>query len=350
MKAAVWHGAKDIRVEDVDLKPTKDNEVVVKVAWTGICGSDLHEYQEGPIFIPVGHKDELTGGEAPVTLGHEFCGVIEKVGKDVTKFKVGDHVSVNPTVTHGKVPDNVDVYDGYSFIGLACDGGLAPLVNIPEENLYLLPKDFPLRIAATIEPTAVAVQAIKEGGLKFGENVAIFGAGPIGVLVAAAAKAAGASKIIVSDLSEVRLKKALEMGATDVIKSDQEDAVKKIKEIVPGGVDVSFEVAGVKPTFDQAIEATKARGTMVIVAIYGHPIEFNPMQLTNTGVKITSTIAYSREAFQQTVDLVTKGSLVVEPIITKEITIDQVVSDGFETLTNDKAQAKILINVDGEDD
>ena len=319
MKAAVWHGAKDIRVEDVDLKPTKDNEVVVKVAWTGICGSDLHEYQEGPIFIPVGHKDKLTGGEAPVTLGHEFCGVIEKVGKDVTKFKVGDHVSVNPTVTHGKVPDNVDVYDGYSFIGLACDGGLAPLVNIPEENLYLLPKDFPLRIAATIEPTA-------------------------------AAKAAGASKIIVSDLSEVRLKKALEMGATDVIKSDQEDAVKKIKELVPGRVDVSFEVAGVKPTFDQAIEATKARGTMVIVAIYGHPIEFNPMQLTNTGVKITSTIAYSRETFQQTVDLVTKGSLVVEPVITKEITIDQVVSDGFEALTNDKAQAKILINVDGEDD
>jgi (R,R)-butanediol dehydrogenase / meso-butanediol dehydrogenase / diacetyl reductase len=207
-----------------------------------------------------------------------------------------------------------------------------------------------LRIAATIEPTAVAVQAIKEGGLKFGENVAIFGAGPIGVLVAAAAKAAGASKIIVSDLSEVRLKKALEMGATDVIKSDQEDAVKKIKELVPGGVDVSFEVAGVKPTFDQAIEATKARGTMVIVAIYGHPIEFNPMQLTNTGVKITSTIAYSRETFQQTVDLVTKGSLVVEPVITKEITIDQVVSDGFEALINDKAQAKILINVDGEDD
>lgn len=196
----------------------------------------------------------------------------------------------------------------------------------------------------------MAVQAIKEGGLKFGENVAIFGAGPIGVLVAAAAKAAGASKIIVSDLSEVRLKKALEMGATDVIKSDQEDAVKKIKELVPGGVDVSFEVAGVKPTFDQAIEATKPRGTMVIVAIYGHPIEFNPMQLTNTGVKITSTIAYSRETFQQTVDLVTKGSLVVEPVITKEITIDQVVSDGFEALTNDKAQAKILINVDGEDD
>lgn len=89
---------------------------------------------------------------------------------------------------------------------------------------------------------------------------------------------------------------------------------------------------------------------MVIVAIYGHPIEFNPMQLTNTGVKITSTIAYSRETFQQTVDLVTKGSLVVEPVITKEITIDQVVSDGFEALINDKAQAKILINVDGEDD
>ncbi|GAY72276.1 threonine dehydrogenase and related Zn-dependent dehydrogenases [Lentilactobacillus kosonis] len=194
MKAAVWHGVKDIRVEDVELKPHKDNEVVIKVAWAGICGSDLHEYLEGPVFIPVDHTDELTGGHAPLTMGHEFSGVIQEVGSNVTKFKTGDHVSVNPTITHHDTPDDIDVYDGYSFIGLSNDGGFTALVNVPEENLYQLPKDFPLELAATIEPTAVAVQAVKEGNLKFGETVAIFGAGPIGVLVAAAAKAAGATK------------------------------------------------------------------------------------------------------------------------------------------------------------
>src|SRR5699024_12418266 len=89
MKAAVWHGVKDIRVEDVDLKPAKDDEVVIRVAYAGICGSDLHEYLEGPVFIPVDKVDELTGGEAPITMGHEFSGVIESVGKDVKARKSG---------------------------------------------------------------------------------------------------------------------------------------------------------------------------------------------------------------------------------------------------------------------
>ena len=348
MKAAVWHGVKDIRVEDVELKPLKADEVRVKVAWAGICGSDLHEYVEGPVFIPVDKVDELTGGEAPLTMGHEFAGVVEEVGDNVADVKVGDHVTVNPTITHERWADDVDVYDGYSFIGLSCDGGFAAHVNVPAHNIYELPKDFPLQLAATTEPTAVAVQAIKEGDLKFGETTAVFGAGPIGCLVVAAAKAAGARKIIVADLSQSRLEKALEMGATDVINSGEVNAVEKIHEIVPNGVDVSFEVAGVQPTFIQSIQSTRARGTMVIVSIFARPIEFNPMLLTNTGVKVTSTIAYSRDTFQKTVDLVAQRAINVEPIITKEIELDDIVTEGFDTLIADKSQAKILVELSGE--
>ena len=194
----------------------------------------------------------------------------------------------------------------------------------------------------------MAVQAVKEGDLRFGETVAIFGAGPIGCLVVAAAKAAGARKIIVCDLSENRLKKAQEMGATDVINSGEVNAVEEIHKLVPNGVDVSFEVAGVQPTFIQAIESTKARGTMVIVSIFARPIEFNPMLLTNTGVKVTSTIAYSRDAFQKTVDLVSQGKIKVEPIITKQIGLDDIVTEGFDTLISDKTQAKILVELSGE--
>ncbi|ADG41557.1 MULTISPECIES: 2,3-butanediol dehydrogenase [Leuconostoc] len=349
MKAAVWHDVKDVRVEDVELKPAKDNEVVVRVSYAGICGSDLHEYLEGPVFIPVDKPDELTGGQAPLTMGHEFSGVIEKIGTDVTHFKVGDHVSINPTVTKGVSSDDLDVYDGYSFIGLSTDGGFTSFVNVPEENLYHLPEDFSLKLAATIEPTAVAVQAIKEGGLKFGEKVVIFGAGPIGVLVAAAAKAAGATKIIAVDLSEVRLNKALEMGATDVINPSQvSDTIAAIKEIIPNGADVSFEVAGVQPTFEQAIDATRARGTVVIVSIFAKPIAFDPMQLTNAGVKLTSTIAYSKETFEQTVELVSSGQIDVKPVITDVIELDNILSDGFESLTHDKSQAKILVDLTKE--
>lgn len=347
MKAAVWHGVKDVRVEEVDVPEVSGNHVLVAVRWAGICGSDLHEYQEGPVFIPVDAPDGLTGGHAPLTMGHEFSGEVVALGDDVTRdLAVGQQVVVNPTITHGDKPDNIDVYDGYSFIGLSRDGGFTKYVEVPEENIYTVPGSLPLKHAALIEPTAVAVQAVKESGLTFGQTAVIYGAGPIGVLTAAAAKAAGATKIVVVDLSQVRLNKALEMGATDVINAGSVDAVTAVHDILPEGADVAFEVAGVQKTFEQAIDSTRPRGTMVIVSIFAHAISFDPMQLINAGIHITSTIAYSRETFQQTVDLVASGQLNVAPVITKEIELDDIVTDGFESLSSDKSQAKILVDLD----
>ncbi len=348
MKAAVWHGEKDIRVEERELKPLEDTGVKVKVAWAGICGSDLHEYQEGPVFVPTGKADPLTGEHAPLTMGHEFAGVVEEIGSKVTSVQVGDRVAINPTITYGNKPEDLDPYDGFSFIGLHGDGGFTKYANAPEANVYQLPEPVTLQDGALVEPTAVAVQAVKEGGLQFGDTVAVFGAGPIGLLTIDAAKAAGATKIIALDLSETRLQKAKEMGATDIINSGEQDAVKAIKEIVPDGVDVSFEVAGVAPTYKQSIDATKARGTMVIVSIFAREIEWNPIQLTNTGVKITSSIAYTPTSFQQTIDLMSTGQLKPQGIITDQIQLDDIVEKGFEALTNDKSQAKILVELSGE--
>ncbi|WP_394121970.1 2,3-butanediol dehydrogenase [Planococcus donghaensis] len=348
MKAAVWYGEKDIRIEERELKALKGNEVTVRVAWAGICGSDLHEYQEGPVFVPTEKEDQLTGQIAPLIMGHEFAGVIEKTGSLVTKFKVGDRVAINPTLTFGNKPEDIDQYDGFSFIGLHGDGGFTKFANAPESNVYLLPETLSLQEGALVEPTAVAVQAIKEGGLQFGDTAAIFGAGPIGLVTVIAAKAAGASKIIVLDLSETRLEKAKELGATHIVNSGKENPVEAIRAIVPDGVDVSFEVAGVAPTFTQAIASTKARGTMVIVSIFARPIEWNPLQLTNTGVKITSSIAYTPTSFQQTVDLMGTGQLNPQSIVTSQIHLDDIVEKGFEALTKDKTQVKILVELSGE--
>ncbi len=348
MKAAVWYGEKDIRVEERELKQMKDNEVTVRVAWTGICGSDLHEYQEGPVFIPVGEEHPLTGQQAPLTMGHEFAGIVEKVGKNVTSVKVGDRVAINPMYTYGNKPEDVDAYDGFQFVGLGSDGGFASHVNVGEKHIYKLPDSMTLQDGALVEPTAVAVQAVKEANMQFGDTVAVFGAGPIGLLTTIAAKAAGASKIFVFDLSEQRLAKAKELGATHVYNSGEVNPVEAVKAIVPAGVDVAFEVAGVAPTFKQAIDVTRARGTMVIVSIFARPIEWNPMQLTNTGVKVTSTIAYTPSTFQQTIDLMGTGQLKPQGIITSKIELDHIVEEGFEALTNDKSQAKILVELSGE--
>ncbi|GIN95083.1 2,3-butanediol dehydrogenase [Siminovitchia terrae] len=348
MKAAVWYGEKDIRVEERELKQMKDNEVTVRVAWTGICGSDLHEYQEGPVFIPVEEQNLLTGQQAPLTMGHEFAGIVEKVGKGVTSVEVGDRVAINPMYTYGNKPEDVDAYDGFQFIGLGSDGGFASHVNVGEKHLYKLPESMTLQDGALVEPTAVAVQAVKEANMQFGDTVAVFGAGPIGLLTTIAAKAAGASKIFVFDLSEQRLAKAKELGATHVYNSGEVTPVEAVKAIIPDGVDVSFEVAGVAPTFKQAIDVTRARGTMVIVSIFARPIEWNPMQLTNTGVKVTSTIAYTPTTFRQTIDLMGTGQLKPQGIITSQIELENIVEEGFEALTNDKSQAKILVELSGE--
>ncbi|SDJ57548.1 2,3-butanediol dehydrogenase [Salimicrobium halophilum] len=348
MKAAVWYGKKDLRVEERELKPLKDHEVKVRVGWAGICGSDLHEYEEGPVFMPSEAKDELTGEQTPLTMGHEFAGVVEEVGSEVKNIKAGDRVAINPTLTHGNKPEIVDIYDGFSFIGLHGDGGFTTYANVPEANAYLLPESMTLQDGALVEPMAVAVQAVKEADMQFGDTVAVFGAGPIGLVTILAAKAAGATRIIALDLSEKRLEKAKELGATDIINSGDTDPVVAIRKLEKDGVDVAFEVAGVEPTFKQAIDATKARGTMVIVSIFAKSIDWNPMQLTGSGVKVTSTIAYSPTTFQQTVDLMGTGQLNPRGIITDKIQLDDIVDKGFEALSNDKSQAKILVELSGE--
>ena len=345
MKAAVWYGQKDVRVEERTTKELQSNQVKVKVSWAGICGTDLHEYLEGPIFISTDKPDPFLGQKAPVTLGHEFAGVVEDIGSKVTKFNKGDRVVVNPTVSNHEKEENIDLYDGYSFIGLGSDGGFAEFTNVPEENVYKLPDNVSDKEGALVEPTAVAVQAIKEGNVLFGDTVAIFGAGPIGLLTTIAAKAAGASKIFVFDLSEERLNKAKAVGATHTINSGESDPSDVISKYTDNGVDVAFEVAGVAPTLKSAIDVTKARGTVVIVSIFGHSIEWNPMQLTNTGVKLTSTIAYTPSTFQQTIDLINEGNLKVKDVITDEIELNDIVESGFEQLVNDKSQAKILVKL-----
>ena len=254
---------------------------------------------------------------------------------------------LTPTVSKHEKDESVDLYDGYSFIGLGSDGGFAEFTNAPEENVYALPESVSDKEGALVEPTAVAVQAVKEGKLLFGDTVAVFGAGPIGLLTIVAAKAAGASKIFVFDLSEERLAKAKEVGATHVVNSGNTNPVDFINEHTENGVDVTFEVAGVDVTLSQSVQVTRPRGTVVIVSIFAHAVDFDPMLLTNSGVQLTSTIAYSPTTFQQTIDLIANGSLDVKSVVTDEIELENIVESGFEQLVNDKSQAKILVKLNG---
>jgi (R,R)-butanediol dehydrogenase/meso-butanediol dehydrogenase/diacetyl reductase len=150
------------------------------------------------------------------------------------------------------------------------------------------------------------------------------------------------------DLSEARLEKAKEVGATHIINSGKVDPVEEVKKIEPNGVDASFEVAGIEPTFKQAVRMTKARGIVTVISIFAKPISFNPMSLTTSGVKITSTFAYEPITFQQTIDMMANGQLKPQGIVTDRIELKDIVEAGFEVLSNDKAQAKILVGISKE--
>lgn len=350
MRAGLLYGEKDIRVEEKELPEVKQGTVKVRVAWALICGSDLHEYNTGPIFTPTAEKpNPITGVRGPVTLGHEFSGTVEEVGEGVEGFKAGDKVCINPLITSG-VHDTplIDMYKGFTFVGLGADGGFADYTVVDTKHLVKLKDTTPLEIGALVEPAAVAFQAVREAELQFAESVAIFGAGPIGLLTVIAARAAGAKDIFVFDLSETRLEKAKEVGATHAVNSSQENPVDYIHQYYPDGVDRTFEVAGVAVTVTQSIQATRARGMVCIVSIFEKPIELNPMLLTASGVRISSTLAYEPDIFEATVKMIESGQIDPSSVITDHIELEDISEKGFEALLNDKSQAKILVKLSGE--
>lgn len=348
MQAAVWYDKKDVRVEDRFIQELSTDEVRIKVAWAGLCGSDLHEYLEGPITIPVEKVDPLTGKKAPITMGHEFSGVVEEVGSNVNGYKKGDRVVVNPLLTHGIKSSKHDVYDGFNFIGLGQDGGFAEYVVVPDKQIYPLPVTMSLEEGAMAEPTAVAVQALKEGDFQTGQTVAVLGAGPIGLLTVAAAKAQGAEDVVVFDLSESRLDMAKKIGATRIVNSGEEDPLEVLTKTYPDGFDVVIEAAGVEQTVNHAIKLTKTRGWMVIVSLFAHPVKIHPMDLIASGVKITSSAAYEPSSFQKALDLIASGAINAKKIITNRIKLEKIVDEGFEALTEDKTEVKILLELSGE--
>ncbi|WP_461183390.1 zinc-binding dehydrogenase [Virgibacillus kimchii] len=348
MKAAVFYDQKDVRIEQRDVKAVKDDDVKVKVSWSGICGTDLHEYQMGPILVQTGEPNALTGEQAPLVLGHEFSGVVEEVGKDVTDVKKGDRVVVNPVVTSGQHAPETDRYYEFYSAGLHTDGSFAEYVVSPADKIVLISNELSLDKAAMVEPLSVAAQAIKEGEVKVGDTVAVFGSGPIGLFAIVAAKAAGAKEILAFDLSDERLQKAKEVGATQIVNTKDTDAVSYIKEKYPEGVDASFEVAGVKPTFDAAIASTKPKGNVVVIAIHARDFEFNPITLMTSGVKLSSSLGYEHETFKKSIDILLDDKVNVDPIMTKKIKLDDLVEEGFESLGNDLSQAKILVEIGGD--
>ncbi|MGO4952231.1 2,3-butanediol dehydrogenase [Paenibacillus sp. S25] len=347
MQALRWHGVKDLRLENIEQPAALAGKVKIKVEWCGICGSDLHEYVAGPIFIPQDAQHPLTGEKAPIVMGHEFSGQVVEIGEGVTKIQVGDRVVVEPVFACGKCDackqGKYNLCDKMGFLGLAGGGGgFSEYVAADEHMVHKIPESVSFEQGALVEPSAVALYAVRQSQLKVGDKAVVFGAGPIGLLVIEALKASGASEIYAVELSEERKAKAEELGAI-VLDPKTYDVVEELHKRTNGGVDVAYEVTGVPPVLTQAIESTKISGQIMIVSIFEKEAPIKPNNIVMKERNLTGIIGY-RDVFPAVISLMEKGYFPADKLVTKRIKLEEVIEQGFEGLLKEKNQVKILVS------
>jgi len=351
MKAARFYDKGDIRIEDIPEPTVEPGTVGIDVAWCGICGTDLHEFMEGPIFIPpCGHPHPISGESAPITMGHEFSGVVYAVGEGVDDIEVGQHVVVEPYIISDDVPtgpsDDYHLSKDMNFIGLGGrGGGLSEKIAVKRRWVHPISNSIPLDQAALIEPLAVGYHAYMRSGAKAGDVALVGGGGPIGLLLSAVLKAKGIT-VILTELSAKRKEKAKESGVADYILDPTEiDLKKEVMSITDNrGVDVAFECTSVNKVLDSLVELSKPTGVVVIVSIWSHPATVNVHSVVMKELDVRGTIGYVNN-HKDTIQLVEDGLVNLEPFITQRIALDDLISKGFETLIhNNESAVKIIVN------
>jgi len=348
MKAARWHAAKDIRVEEATIPTPNDDQVKIEVKFAGICGSDLYEYNHGPQLIPIDAPYFFNGHQGTTTLGHEFAGVVSEVGRNVTKVKIGDRVIVEPIFRNPESPfiesGEYNLSEPLGFVGLTANGAFAKYVVVEEYMAHKMPKSMSFEQGAIVEPAAVAAYGLQQSGMKMGDTVLVTGAGPIGLLTVQVAIASGASQVFVTDVSEARLVKAKEVGATQTFDAKDKDIPTKIREMTGHGVDVYIDAAGVQASFDTGIKSLRNGGTAVLVALFSKNVSHDALDQALRELTIKGIIGY-RNIFPEVIALISSGRLPVEKLVTRTISLDEIVEKGFEALVNDPSEVKVLVDM-----
>lgn len=349
MKAAVFHGAKDIRVEQIaepgDLGP---EDVRLKPHYCGICGTDLHEYAMGPIVIP-SKPHSLNGSVLPQVLGHEFSAEILEVGKAVKHLAAGDRVSVMPLLFCGTCyycrRGLNHLCQSMACVGLSFQwGGIAEQAVVPASHVNKLHENMSMRAGALVEPTAVAAYGVDRAGVRPGDTVLITGAGPIGALASIYAEHLGA-QVFVSEINPHRQKMIESLGIATLFDPSKTDVVQEIKAATGGiGVDQVIECSGNERALQTALSAVRKHGTIAQTGLHTKPASIDPMILSEHDISLIGTWCYPVTDWPRIIDLIGRVGLPVEKVVTKDIDIEDIVQDGFETLLSPTGdQVKVLI-------
>ncbi len=347
MRAAVYYGREDLRLESVPEPEAGPGEVKLKVHYNGICGSDLTEYYYGPMTTR-DTPHPLTGVKNPVVMGHELSGTVVSLGEGVEDLAIGDLVAVEPLETCGTcLPCASGQYNhcpsvafhGYNRAG----GGLADYTVVKRGMAHRLPSGVTPMQGALIEPLGVAWHTANRCRVESGQIVAVHGAGPIGIGVLLTLRRRGVDVIAV-DPSPLRRRVAMALGARWVIDPADQGAVAAIRDLTGGhGAHASVDAAGVPAVIDALLKGTRVNGTAVVVAIHHHPVVIPPFDLLMPEVFLTG-VAMSAHAFPSVIAEMAKGAYPLEGWV-ETIPFAGILTEGIERLRRQEGM-KILVDIE----
>lgn len=339
MKAAFVVDECKVEIKDIEKPEIQDDEVLIKVRTTGICGSDLHLYKGTHAFR-----------KPPVILGHEVAGDVVEIGKNVTKLKVGDRVTVEPHIGCGECE-----YCKKNLVNICLNkkapgtpgwiGTFAEYFNAPESVVYKLNDDIPYEIGTLIEPLAVAVHAIERISVPEKDNIAILGSGTIGLLTLVVAREAGYKNIICTDTQQFNLDMTKKLGAALTINPLEDDVEEKVNRFTNGkGVDVVLVCAGAPGIVDQASSITKRRGEVGIVAMITEQIPVDTYQFVFNEINLFGAMTYETKDFVKAAEMVNNG-LDLSDFVTQRLPFEDT-EDGLRILDEKKENViKVIIEV-----
>lgn len=335
MRAAYYEGHETIRVGLCEPVVPGPGQVQIQVSHCGICGTDLHIFH--------GKMDRRV--HMPQVMGHEMSGTIVAAGEGVEGYAPGDRVTVRPLDYCGACPackaGHTHICQRLKFIGIDTPGAFQGLWTVPGHTLHRLPDNLSFEHGALIEPIAVACHDIRRGSVQAGEYAVVLGGGPIGLLVALVAKAAGA-QVVVSEINPFRLQLARELGL-EAINPAEGDLVEFVNRATgDAGADVVFEVTATPAGAEMMTKLPRARGRVVVVGIYSAPQSVDLFRCFWRELTVVGARVYEAEDFERSIELAASGSLPLDRVVTNVLPLDELAT-GMRLMERGGDVMKVLV-------
>ena len=335
MRASVYLGNEQVELREIEEAQARSGEVLIQVSRAGLCGTDLH------IFL--GHMDQRV--QIPLVMGHEMCGEVVDAPPEAN-VTIGDRVVVEPTVSCGTCPacsrGHRHVCQNLNFLGIDSPGAFQQYWAVPEDRLHRVPDTLTDEAGALIEPLSVAVHDVRRAGVALGDRAVVIGGGPIGMLVALAAKMDGAD-VLISEVSSFRLEKARELGF-DAINPTTEDLISHVEQWTDGaGADLVFEVSGHPAGAEVMTELVRVRGTICLVGVHAQPPPVNLHRFFWREISLIGCRVYEPVDFERAIRIAASGELDPTVLVTDTLPLAEA-AQGFKQMKSGGEVMKVLLD------